>query len=58
MALLCARGAKECSGCMKCREQEAAYECDCCGEEIYEDEEYYQVDDKRFCISCVERRIA
>ena len=48
MALLCARGAKECSGCMKCREQEAVYECDCCGEEIYEDEEYYQVDDKRF----------
>ncbi len=58
MALLCVRGSGECSGCMKCQKQKAVYECDCCGEEIYENEKYYQVDDKRFCINCVERRIA
>ncbi len=58
MALMCVYGPCECTGCMRCKESAAAYECDCCGGAIYENEDYYQVDDKHFCISCVEQRTA
>ncbi len=35
-------------------ETRVVYHCDCCGEEIYEGEAYYDIADRIYCEGCVE----
>ena len=34
-------------------EPDVAFHCDCCGEEIYVGEDYYEIEDVRICKECL-----
>lgn len=39
-------------------DEEPLFECDCCGEGIFDGEEYYEAGDCRYCLCCVSKRVA
>jgi len=45
MAMTCISGARECTGCMACQEQEAICECAVCGEGIYDGDDILDLRD-------------
>lgn len=43
--MLCVKGGRECDGCMRCQvEPETVVKCAQCGEDIYADEDRYEID--------------
>jgi|GEM_PF-4441255 len=39
-------------------ERDEIYTCACCDEPIRDGDEYYEVETKKYCLACVEERIA
>ena len=36
--------------------RKVVYECDCCGADIYEGDDYYEIEEKRYCEPCIDFR--
>lgn len=54
MGLTCINGACECTGCMVCQDNEKNIRyCDDCNGEIYDGDDYYEVDDHVICSDCI-----
>lgn len=51
MAGVCKSGAKECDGCMSCQSKKVD-DCQVCGHEICEGEDYYDVNGDIVCDNC------
>lgn len=60
MAFACISGGKECTGCMRCQEDEKTYKCPICGHEIGGGDDLFISKDGDVigCDECVRRKEA
>lgn len=55
MALVCLLQSRECDGCQECqRAPQAIGVCAACGDDIYEDEDHYEIDGELVHEDCLE----
>lgn len=53
MAMICVKGGRECTGCMACQQEPQRIDkCCVCGEPVFDNECYYDVDGQIFHDGC------
>jgi len=53
MAFMCIQSSRECDACGACSAKRPALTCDCCGEDIFAGDDYWNLGAYRYCEDCI-----